>query len=393
MKQLLLLSITTLLLVGCNSVKRNQKFLASGNYDQAIQLAVKKLQKDQNSRKADEHIYLLEEAFAKVVDRDNRRINFLTKDNSLNGLREIYSTYRGLQYKQDIIRPLLPLYSDLLGRNAEFRFQDYGDNILNSKQRLGDRLLSESNRLLDSNDKMAAREAYGLLEELRNLRPRNSEVENLMDEARFTGTTFVHVELRNRTGFIIPRPLERELLDFNTYNLDQFWTAYHEERQQDIRYDYGIRLNFRELAISPERISEKEFRRKKRVKDGWEYRRDANGNVLRDSLGNKIKVDIYKLVTARVTYTTQTKSVLVSGDVLYRDFLQQRDIDRHPLASEFIFENVFARLRGDERALTEEDLEFIEYDFVPFPSNEQMILDAGDDIKLRLSEILKNNRL
>ena len=62
------------------------------------------------------------------------------------------------------------------------------------------------------------------------------------------------------------------------------------------------------------------------------------------------------------------------------------------MGTEFIFENIFARFRGDERALTEEDLQFIKYDFFPFPSNQQMVLDAGQEIKERLKEILQNNK-
>ena len=53
MKQIITLFVLATILTSCNSVKRNQKFLAQGNYDQAIDLAVKKLQKDKNSPKND----------------------------------------------------------------------------------------------------------------------------------------------------------------------------------------------------------------------------------------------------------------------------------------------------------------------------------------------------
>ena len=68
-------------------------------------------------------------------------------------------------------------------------------------------------------------------------------------------------------------------------------------------------------------------------------------------------------------------------------------MDRHPLTTEFVFENEFARFRGDERALTPDDERFLRNDFLPFPSSEQMVLDAGTDIKARLKDILRNNRL
>jgi len=393
MRVTVILLFMGLLLMSCNSVKRNQKFLSSGNYDQAIELAVKKLSKDKNSKKSGEHIALLEEAFKKVAEKDMRRILFLEKDINPTASREIFYTYRSLQRRQDLIRPLLPLYSDVLGRSARFKLVDYGDKMILAKNKFADDLFAEAQTFLSYNTIMDSRSAYQRLEELKDVKPNYNNLNSLLNEARFRGTDFVKVDLKNRSGQIIPGRLQRELLDFNTYGLDDFWTEYHINRENGVDYNFGITLNFKEISVAPERISEKEYQRRKRIKDGWEYKLDRNGNVMKDSLGNDIKIDVYKNVIARVMYTTQTKSVLVGGDVLYRDLIRNRDIDKHPLVSEFIFENVFAKFRGDERALTEEDLEFLEYDFIPFPSNEQMVLDAGDDIKERLKDILKKNSL
>ena len=384
---------TVLLLSGCNSVKRNQKLLATGNYDQAIDFAIKKLSKDKNSKKSGDHILLLEEAFKKAKEKDVRRIKFLKKDQNPAANREIYYTYRNLEKRQELIRPLLPLYSGALGRNARFKLVDYSDKIVAAKNKFADDLYSEANTLLNYNTILDARAAYQSLAELRDIKPNYANLNALLKEAHFQGTDFVKVNLNNRSGQFIPGRLLRELLDFNTYGLDDFWTEYHVNREAGIDYNFGISFNFKEIVVSPERISEKEYHRTKRIMDGWKYKLDRNGNVMKDSLGNDIKTDVYKVVTARVMYTTQSKNVLVGGDVLYRDLLKGRDIDRHPLASEFIFENEFAKFRGDERALTEKDLDFMENDFIPFPSNSQMILDAGDNIKSRLKDILKNNPL
>ena len=45
----------------------------------------------------------------------------------------------------------------------------------------------------------------------------------------------------------------------------------------------------------------------------------------------------------------------------------------------------------NERALTKEDRALLKNRFVPFPPNEQMVFDAGEDIKLHLKAILKDN--
>jgi len=393
MRATIILSVMALLLLSCNSVKRNQKLLAGGNYDQAIELAVKKLAKDRNSKKSGEHVQLLEQAFKKAADRDQRRISFLNKDLNPTASREIYYTYQDLEGRQALLRPILPFYSEALGRNAKFKLVDYSDEIVTAKNRFADDLHAEAVTYLGYNTVMDSRTAYKRLQELQQVKSNYPKLNALLNDAHFKGTDFVKVELNNRSGQIIPGQLQRELLDFNTYGLDNFWTEYHINRENGIQYNFGITLDFKQIAVSPERILEKEYKRKKRIKDGWEYKLDRNGNVMKDSLGNDIKIDVYKIVTARVMYTTQSKSVLVGGDVLYKDLERGRDIDRHPLASEFIFENEFAKFRGDDRALTKEDLKFIEYDFVPFPSNEQMVFDAGEDIKIRLKDILKKNSL
>ncbi|MBT8275301.1 MAG: hypothetical protein KJO39_04075 [Bacteroidia bacterium] len=393
MRTTITLILATLLLGGCNSVKRNQKFLARGNYDQAIGLAIKKLQKDKNLARNEEHIILLEEAFKKAVAEDQRRINFLKKENNLESKRNLYYKYVGLERRQQHIRPLLPLYIASEGRNARFKIKDYTNETLAAKKVLGDALWSLSVQYLDNNNKMQARNAFNLLNELQDLRGSDTGLTSMIEDAIYIGTDFVFVTLNNRSGQIIPRELERELLDFNTYGLDDFWTEYHDERSQGIDYDYGIALNFRQIDFSPERISEREERRTKRIKDGWEYKRDKDGKIINDREGNPVKIDIYRTVSAVLTITEQFKAATVGGNVVYRDMNQGRDINKFPLGTEFIFENIFATFRGDERALSDDDLVLTENRFVPFPNNAQLLLDASDDIKGRLKDILRNNKI
>jgi hypothetical protein len=393
MRSTITLFSLALLLVACNSLKRNQKLLARGDYDSAIELAVKKIQKDKNSEKSDAHIILLEEAFLKAVGDDTRQISFLKKENNPATSREIYHLYKDLENRQRIIRPLLPLYSDALGRNAKLKLVDYSQDIITAKRAFTEYLYAEAQRYMNKRTIADYRTAYHIYCEIDELQSNYKDVKKLKDDAHYYGTDFVFVSLNNRSGQIIPHRLERELLDFNTYGLDDFWTEYHNERRQDIDYNFAITLNFREIAISPERIFEKEELRKKTVKDGWEYKRDRNGDIVRDSLGNAIKLDKFVTVTARLLISEQSKSAFVGGDVVYRDLISRRDRDSYPLATEFIFENRFATYRGDKRALNYEDWDLINNHFIHFPSHEQMVFDAGEDIKIRLKDILKNNAI
>lgn len=391
MKAFYILLFTALLSISCNSVKRTQKFVAQGNYNQAIELAVKKLQKDKDAKEYDAHIRLLEEAFLKAKDEDSRHIAFLKKENSPRGAKEIYYTYLDLRARQDLIRPLLPLYSNEMGRKANFVFTDYTNDILAAKEAYIQALYQEAIVYMQHNTKKDYRSAFNVLCELDEVQPNYRDVHQLREDAHFRGTDFVFVTLNNHTGQFIPFRLERDLLDFNTYDLDDFWTEYHGQRENGINYDLGIDLNFQTIQISPERISDRQYTRNQRIKDGFDYRRDRAGNIVRDSLGNPIKIDKFINVSAQITITTQQKSVFVGGTVVYKDLNKRRQLNSFPLSSEFVFENAFAIFRGDERALTADDRRLLNNHFIPFPNNEQMVFDAGTDIKERFKEILRDN--
>ncbi len=391
MKTFYLLLFTAILSVSCNSVKRTQKFVARGDYNQAIELAVKKLQKDKGAKEYDAHIRLLEEAFIKAKDEDTRQIAFLKRENNPRNAKQIYYTYLDLQGRQDLIRPLLPIYSKEMGRNANFVFSDYSNDLLNAKDAYVNSLYQEAIVYMQRNTKQDSRSAYNILCELDEVTPNYKDVYKLKEDTHFQGTDFVFVALNNHTRQFIPYRLEQDLLDFNTYGLDDFWTEYHNKRENGINYDLGIDLNFQTIQISPERISDRQYTRSARIQDGYDYRRDRGGNIVKDSLGNPIKIDKFIDVSAVVTITTQEKSVFVGGAVVYKDLVKRRQLNSFPLSSEFIFENAFATYRGDQRALNAEDKTLLVNHFIPFPNNEQMVFDAGNDIKERLKEILRKN--
>lgn len=391
MKAFYILLFTALISFSCNSVKRTQKFVSQGNYDEAIDLATKKLQKNKDAKEYDAHIRLLEEAFLKAKDNDMRHIAFLKRENSPSTAKAIYYTYLDLQARQNKIRPLLPLYSTGMGRNANFVFSDYTSDLITAKDGYVKSLYQEAQLYLKRNTKEDSRNAFNVLCELDEVQPNYRDVNKLRDDAHFRGTDFVFVNLNNHTGQIIPFRLEQDLLDFNTYGLDDFWTEYHGKIENGIKYDLGVDLNFQTIQISPERISDKQYTRNQRIKDGYEYRRDRGGNIVKDSLGNPIKIDKFIDVQAVVTITTQQKSVLVGGAVVYKDLSRRRQLNSFPLSTEFVFENVFIKYRGDQRALTAEDRSLAANHFMPFPNNEQMVFDAGTDIKERFKQILKDN--
>ncbi|UUC45042.1 hypothetical protein [Flavobacterium cerinum] len=373
-------------------VKQTQNMLTEGDYDGAINRAIEGLQGNKNAKGKQDYVYLLEEAFAKAKERDLRTIELLVKDANPSKLEKLYNTYLQLNNRQEQIRPLLPLRLIKANRNAIFPFDDYSDQIISSKNALAKFLYDNSKALMTTNNKLNYRRAYDGFAYLQTLNPNFKDVPELMDQAQFKGTDFVNVYTKNETNMVIPVRLQADLLDFSTLGLDDKWTVYHSNRQKGVTYDYGLIVNFREIQISPEQIKERQFIKEKQIKDGVKNLVDANGRIVRDSLGKPIKVDNFRTIKINIYEFTQFKACQIAAKVDYIDFKTNQLIDTYPLSSEFVFQNIYANYNGDRRACDENYFPYFDRKAVPFPSNEQMVYDTGEDLKAKLKNIITRNK-
>lgn len=374
-------------------VKQTTNMLTSGDYDGAIDNAVNSLRSNKDKKGKQDYIYLLEEAFAKAKERDLRDVQFLAKDANPRNLERIYTTYVQLNNRQEKIRPLLPLRLMKENRNAIFPFDDYTDQIVSSKNALSKYLYDNAKALLLTKDKMTSRRAYDDLLYLDQINPGFKDVRKLMDEAQLRGTDFVNVYMRNETNMVIPIRLQNDLLDFSTNGLNDKWTVYHSNKQKSVNYDFEIVVNFRQINISPEQVKEKQFIKEKQIKDGVKNLTDSRGNVVKDSLGNVIKVDKFKTIKVDIYEFTQFKAAQVTAKVDYIDYKSGQLLQTFPLTSEFIFENIYSTYRGDRRAAEDSYYTYFNQKAVPFPSNEQMIYDTGEDLKVKLKNIISRNSI
>ncbi|APQ19141.1 hypothetical protein [Maribacter hydrothermalis] len=390
MKKILLLSFIGLLL-SCSGVKKTQEALNSGNYMAAINKAVMNIAENKTKKSNQTYIILLEEGYRKNTERELQNIKFLKKDGNAANYEEIYDAYGRLKSIQERIRPLLPLYIQDENRKAQFNFKNYDDDLIAAKSNLSEFLYNKATTLLkDANYKLDYRNAYNDLKYLEEINPNYKDVTSKIDEAYLKGLDYVIVEMTNNTDKIIPKRLEDELLNLNTYGLNSNWTQYHTNRIQNQLYDYQMEVSFQDINISPEQINEKQISKEKQIKDGYTFVEDRNGNVVSDSLGNSIKIDKFKTVKCDFYQFTQFKSAQVTGVVNFIDLKKQQKINQYPLTSQFVFEHIYANYDGDKRALDNDLVSLLQLAKVPFPSNEQMVYDAGEDLKNNLKRILNN---
>jgi hypothetical protein len=391
MKKITLIIAFFVLITSCG-VKQTQNNLASGNYDAAIDIAISNLRSNKDKKGKQDYIYLLEEAFAKVKERDLNTISFLKKENNPSNLEKIYNTYLALHDRQEKIKPLLPLKLIKEERNAIFPFDDYNDQIISSKNALSNYLYTNAKALMLTKDKMNYRRVYDDLIYLDKINHNYKNIADMLDEAQLKGTDYVIVYTKNETNMIIPVELQNDLLDFKSYNLNDKWTVYHSEKQKNITYDYGMLINFRSILISPEQIKEREFTKERQVVDGQRKQVDANGRIVLDKQGKPIMIDNLINAMVKINEVKQFKSCQITAKVDYVDNKTKQSIGSFPITSQYVFENIFATYKGDPRAADDNYSPNFYNKIVPFPTSEQMVYDTSEDLKSKINGVITNNQ-
>lgn len=386
-KYLTLVSI--LFLLSCNSTKRVEKAMLSGNYNQAINLALDQIQKGNDNTKTNEQKRILQQAYKKYEDEQLDQFDFLEKSPESNE-EEIYFTLKELRQTQLSIKPVLPLMID--GKKLKLNFQDVSSELIIAKQNYTEYLYNQGISYMSQNQTLGYRYAFDTFQQVDRLIPNYKNTNSLMTESREKGTDYVLVKAYNVTQVAIPKALEQDILDINTYGLNDDWTVYHANVGDGNAYQYQINLNFESIVFSPERIIEKEKEIQRTIEE-TENQVNREGEVRRDSLGNVLTYVRNINAQGLLNIITQEKSVAILAQVDYIDLNNDQKINDYKLDSQFLFQNIFATFRGDERALDSDQKALLQGRAVPFPNNEQMLFDAAEDIKSKLKAILERHKI
>lgn len=377
MKKLTYLFAAFLFLASCTSVN---KLVERGDYHGAILLAIKKLEGKKN--KKTKHVQGLEEAFAKMNERDIRAAKHLLNQNKASNWDDIFDIYSAIDERQESIEPLLPLRSKD-GYQAKFTFINVSTLINDAADKAAAYEYKKGNELLElgkAGDKDAARRAHAHFLKTKRYFNDYKSARSLAKSALYHGKTRVLVTVKNRSHAIIPAAFEREVLDIHVKDLNTKWTEYYIGRTNH-PIDVKAILRIEEMDVSPEREVVNHYKNEKRVKDGWEYVLDSKGNVKKDTLGNDIKRDVYKTVRARITEIHRTKEAFVRGKVVYVDNNSGERFKSEAVNVTATFADFACQFRGDKRALQDKYRKRLKAYPAPFPSDFQLTMDAAENLK------------
>lgn len=383
---LLLSAIVTLIFSSCQS---SRKMLNSGNYDQAINKSLRKLKRNPTKEK---EIAVLQKSYKKANDRDKEQIQFLKADGTPDNWDKIFSLYTQMRFRQERVKPLLPLKFKSNNETAYFEILNYDQEIINAKQKAAEYFYMHAKLLLDKNDKMDARKAYAEFGQIKNYYSNYKDVEDLMRKARAVGSSYVIFKMQNRTGVPLPPNFEEELTKISLSDLNAEWLVYDTKENKQTQYDYTILVNMKQINVSPESVKEINTEETKTVPDGFEYVLDDRGNVKKDSLGNDMKKPKFKTIKCTLIETYQNKKAIIAGTLDYINNNTGQLIKTDPISSENFFEYSSATAIGDLNALKPESKNKLGKRPVPFPPDFDMIFKAGQVLKGMVKDIIWNNK-
>ncbi|OFY62999.1 MAG: hypothetical protein A2V46_14360 [Bacteroidetes bacterium RBG_19FT_COMBO_42_7] len=377
--------ILMIILSGCGSSKKQ---LEKGNYDAAIDRAVRQLRKDPRDTK---QISILDKSYKIVNEQDNERIRFLKMENKPANWDEIYQTSKRMSDRQALVRSVTPLY--LGGKTIEYPYIDYMPEMVAAKRKSADFYYAHGNELMKNGLKESYRQAYYEFVRAKEYIGDYEGIDNKISESKYLGMSRVLISLQNRSILKFTQDFEEELLSLDLPRLNSEWVEYYTQNlDADTQYDYLVNVNVRNIAVSPDQTMQRDSVVKKEVEDGFSYQLDKKGNVMKDSLGNDIKTKKYKTLQCALIETVQTKVCRIDGDIEVVQINPNKVLKKDPLGAQSNFENISARALGDVQALSQAQIEKTKSHSVPFPSDMEMVFRCSDALKQAINGAIQSNR-
>ena len=370
---------------GCGSSKKQ---LEKGNYDAAIEKSVKQLRKDRTDSK---QIEILQSAYTIANSQDNERVRFLKAEAKPNNWDEIYLVYKRLYDRQALVGTVTPL--NLNGRSVDFPTMDYLPDMLMAKRKAADFYYAHGMELMKNNMKDSYRQAYSEFSRAKEYVGDYQGIDNMIMESKFKGMSRVFVTLQNKSVLKFPEEFESSLLALDLPHLNSDWVEYHTQNlDQNTQYDYFVNVNINSVAVSPDQTLQRDSVIKRDIEDGFSYVLDKKGNVMKDTLGNDVKVKKYKTVQCALVETVQRKACRIDGDVEVIQLNPNKLLKKDPIGAQANFDHISSRALGDLQALNSDQIERTKTGPLPFPSDMEMVIRCSESLKMAIRGAIQNNR-
>ena len=327
----------SILIVGCTTGKNA---LQKGDYDASVTKAVNRLQ---NSPQNKEAMQVLASAYQLSLARHLRNIDEAKMSSDVLRWESILYDYQQINQLSNEINSspsaltVIPHPQKFVTEHSESKFK-----AAEVRYALGINLLNEG-------DKLSARKAYQNFEKAQYLYPNYKDTQKKMDQAYWAAVLKVVVQpVRVNSNYyeLSNQYFQQQVSEWmGNYQRNKFVIFYSEQQanQQKIIPDQVMRLRFDDFVVGQTYVKERvEKLKKDSVKIG-ESRADG---------------PIYG--TVKATLSIFVKRITSSGllDMTVIDWNSQKIIRQRKLTGTYLWEDQWARYKGDDRALSKQQLAF-----------------------------------
>lgn len=352
------------------SCKTATKSYNKGDYTSAIELGVKKLQKDPYDAETKE---LIKSAYSYAVNQREEAIRTLSKSNNESRYEAILREYNELQGLYNTIQQSPVAVNAVNPRNYSEYVQTYSDKA-------ADQHLESAEKWMDEGTKMAFKNAYN---EYRNaLRYRdNAVIRTKRDDAYNAAITKVLVvPIQNYGGYSYNssyqlQQFQADVMRTLAYNMNDNFVKFFSEwdlQKKDFEPDQILEMNLGRIRIG-------------QPSDELKKREVEKEVVIKETVYKKDSV-VKEYAKVRAVITTTKRTLLSEGEL----YLSLRDPKGKTLwtdrfTGQHRWHTEFSNYTGDERALTDSDKTLLN------KSNNATNVPREDDIMNELYRQIQND--
>jgi hypothetical protein len=265
--------------------------------------------------------------------------------------------------------------------------------MISAKRKAADFYYVHGTELMKNGSKESYRQAFAEFMRAKQYVGDYDGIDNKLQESKYLGISRVFVSVQNSSMLKFPKQFEEDLLALDLPALNSEWVEYYTRNlNANMQYDYYVNVNVKNIMVSPDQTMQKDSVIKRDVEDGFTYALDKKGNVMKDSLGNDIKLKKYKSLQCALVESIQSKACRIEGDVEVIQTNPEKILKKDPIGAQSNFEHVSSRALGDLQALNSNQLQRTKTTPIPFPSDIDMVVRCSESLKMAIRSAIQNNR-
>lgn len=359
------------------SCKTASKLYEKGNYDEAVELAAKKLQKDPDDPKL---LNIIQSSYQYAVNDHENRIAATAAGNNELKWESMYYEYASLQKMYDAIYKVPAVFDIVKPTN-------YSSYLITYSEKAADVRYDRGISFMQRYDKQSYRNAYREFQAALNFKPGDRDAIQKMDEAYdYAVTNVVILPMQQQGGYVYSsytvggNNFDDQMIRSLQYNSGnefvKFYSAW-DARSKNIRVDQQVDMRLATMDIG-------------RYHDYRTTRKVSKEIVVKETVYKPDSIiKEYAKVYAEITTTRRTMSSTALLQVSVRDanggWLWNDNFNsNHNWSTEF------ASYTGDARALSETDKQLINKREEYGPGEQEIIRCMLDEISNNALYRIKN---